>query len=113
MRPAYATLWTTGVVDSQIAIIASPYRNVVLTIARIRVPHVVMIGEMEYRSRVEIPVGVIVPGPPRIISIIAVDHPDAGQIGIAFDLDVLHVNSLPAFGYYVNFHHSIDHVFIG
>ena len=110
MCPAHTASWVFDIVTTQVIIISPSYCNVVVTVAWIGIPHVEMIREVESRTCIEMRVGVIIPGPPRIISLVSCDHPDAGQIGVGLDLNVFHINALPAFSYHVKLHHSIDHV---
>jgi hypothetical protein len=73
-------LRTFYVVNAQIVVISLPYINIMMTVSRVGVFNVVIVGEMEYRPGIEIPVCVVIPGSPYIIPLIPCDHPDAGHI---------------------------------
>jgi hypothetical protein len=101
------------IVDAQIVIISPPYPNVVMTVAWIGVPYIIIVGEVVRRPSVEVPVSVIMPWPPHIISVVPGDHPGAGQICIGLNLNILNIDALPAFRYHVEFHHVVNHVIVG
>jgi hypothetical protein len=86
--------WAFDVINAQIAVVPLSYVNVVAMVVRIRVPYVVIVREVVYRTCVEIPVSVIVPGSPRVIPVISGDHPDAGQMGVGFNFDVFYIDTL-------------------
>ena len=69
-----------NIITVQIAVIPLPYANVIIAVARISVPHIVVVGEMVRRACIEIPISVIVPRLPYIISVVSGDHLDARQI---------------------------------
>ena len=79
MRPAHMVAWISDIVNTQIVVILFSYLNVILTIARIGISHVVIVAEVVHRTCVEIPVGVIVPRFPFIVPVIPGDHPDTRQ----------------------------------
>ena len=113
MRPTYAAFRALDIVNAQIAIISPSYINVVITVTRVGVPHVVIVAEVVNRPCVEVPIGIAVPRLPLIVSAVSGDHPVAGQGRIRLNLDVLHINSLPALCHHVEFHYPVDVVVIG
>ena len=104
--------WAFDVINAQIAVVSVSYVNVVAMVVWIRVPYVVIVREVVHRTRVVVPVSVIVPGSPRVIPVIPGDDPDAGQIRVRFHLDVFYIDALSSLRHHVQFHHVIRSIII-
>jgi hypothetical protein len=101
-----------AIVAIEVTAMSPSYGTIVMTIAWIGITQVETIAEVEVRAYVEVRVCIIIPRPPRVIVIVPGDHFGlvVGCIGLNFN--VLYINALLTFRYYVEFHHSIALVVI-
>ena len=100
------------VVKRQIIIEPKPYPNVVIVIVWICIPYIVVITEVVRRPCIEVPISIMVPWSPCIVSVVSGDHSDFGCIRVCLNLYVFHIKALPALRHYMEFHHSIIHIII-